>query len=679
MNVTAFGHALETINDGLTGFAGGAPVPVPLADTAIAVDIRAGLAVLRITRRFRNVEDRPIEAIMTTPVGFDAVVTGLRAVVDGRVLNAVAKPKAEARERYETALDQGKLAVLHEEVLRGVHALSVGNLAAGAEVSVEIEAVMPLAATELGPFLRIPVTVGQLYGCSPLAPVDDLVTSAAVRHEASLSVTVDAGRAMIAGRPVAAAERITLDAAIEIVVEGGAFGVHHGVAADGRQVRIDLRPVLAGPQPLDLAVLVDHSGSTSSPAAGPRGLTVWEAMRDGLRLELGRLRGQDRLALWEFATSCQRIGAGTGPSVAGLVARLAGPAGGTELDGAVEAVIGAGARDILVLTDGQTWSSTVDALAASKARISAILVGSGSLDANIGQLCAMTGGQVFYAAGDDVAASLSLALAALRRKGKAVAGTVAENLPERAVALRGGVEIVAAWLDAMELLPADATGRFAAALALPLLAAEAAEDWARAHGLCTHRTSLILVDDGGEAVAGMAQQRVVPMMKASMSRAIQPAVQPTYSAFRAPTGSMEMLSADVDRSLPVRAMFSLNEDACEFPNPVVPAEEIRLAFAALRWDVLCDDLLYGNLDGLNDLQKRILAELVSVGAIDRFARAMNLSPETVALALIADLIDDRLARRFLRRAFRNLTTYEWAHLRLWEQSPRPALRAVRRP
>lgn len=354
MNVTAFGHALETIHDGLTVFSGGRPAPVPLVATDIAVAIVAGLATVRTSRRFVNAEDRPIEAILTMPVGFDAVVTGMRAVVEGRVLVAAAKPKAEARDSYEAALDEGKLAVLHEEVLRGVHALSVGNLGAGKEVTVEIETVVPLSAGASGPFLRIPVTVGQLYGASPLAPVDDLVTSAHVRHEADLSVTVDAGQVLLGGRLVAGSQKITLDAAIEIVVQGGRFGAHQGVAADGRQVRVDLRPVAAGSGTLDLAVLVDHSGSTGSRADGPRGLTVWEAIRDGLRLELGRLHGADRIALWEFDDSCRQLGEAEGPDAARLVSQLMKPAGGTKLDGAVNAALRAGAQDILVLTDGQT-------------------------------------------------------------------------------------------------------------------------------------------------------------------------------------------------------------------------------------------------------------------------------------------------------------------------------------
>lgn len=679
MNITAFGHALETIHDGLTVFADGSPAPVPLVATDIAVEIAAGLAVVRTARRFVNAEDRPIEAILTMPVGFDAVVTGVKAVVGGRVLVAVAKPKAEAREDYEAALDKGKLAVLHEEVLRGVHGLSVGNLGAGCEVTVEVEAVVPLSVGTSGPFLRIPVTVGQLYGASPLAPVDDLVTSANVRHEAGLTVTVDAGQVVLAGRVVTGTQRITLDAAVEIVVQGGRFGVRQGVAADGRLMRVDLRPAAAGSGALDLAVLVDHSGSTGSQAAGPRGLTVWEAIRDGLRLELGRLRGADRIALWEFDDTCRQLGEADGPAAARLVSKLKKPAGGTELDGAVKAALASGAQDILVLTDGQTWSATVDALGGSKARISAILVGSESLDANIGQLCAMTGGQVFYAAGDDVAASLSLAFAALRQRGGAVEGAVVEGAPERVVALRGGVEIIADWSAAMEMRGADAMGRFAAALALPLLGAEAAEDWARAHGLCTHRTSLVLVDEAGEVVEGMAQQRKLPLMAAhsgggirrseGMSGYAASQVQPSYDVMPQTLKMRIMRHANI--------IASFEESLPLFRNPAIPPEDLRQMFAGLRWDALCPDFLAGETDKLDKAQQDAVSEMAGSGEIRRFASVLGVPPEAVVLALIADLIDDRLARRFVRQVFKDLSVGDWGHLRLWEQSSSGALRTTR--
>ena len=69
----------------------------------------------------------------------------------------------EARETYEDAISEGKTAVLHEELLRGVHALSVGNLAPGAMIEVTTRWADTLRKVETScGRLRIPMTVGTL-------------------------------------------------------------------------------------------------------------------------------------------------------------------------------------------------------------------------------------------------------------------------------------------------------------------------------------------------------------------------------------------------------------------------------------------------------------------------------------------------------------------------------------
>ena len=145
MQPTAFGHQIQTLHEGLTAFQGGAGRFIPMQATDIDIQITAGVAIIRTQRVFRNDEDVAIEAVLTMPVGFDAVVTGLSATVDDRKLVAVAKPQSAARDDYEVAIDKGKMAILHEEVLKGVHTLSVAQLAPGKEVVIELETVTAIA------------------------------------------------------------------------------------------------------------------------------------------------------------------------------------------------------------------------------------------------------------------------------------------------------------------------------------------------------------------------------------------------------------------------------------------------------------------------------------------------------------------------------------------------------
>ena len=54
MQGTAFGHRLETLNDGLNTFANGERIPMPLIATDVHVQVLAGAALVTTMRSFRN-------------------------------------------------------------------------------------------------------------------------------------------------------------------------------------------------------------------------------------------------------------------------------------------------------------------------------------------------------------------------------------------------------------------------------------------------------------------------------------------------------------------------------------------------------------------------------------------------------------------------------------------------
>ena len=696
MQGKALGHRLETLNDGLTTFVNGERVPMPLIGTDIHVEVLAGVATVKTTRRFRNAEQTPMEAIMTFPVGFDAVVTALAATIDGRRMVGVAKEKAEARETYETALDAGRMSVLHEEALRGIHILSVGALAPGAEVCVELEQVVPLTEVSGKQFLRLPMTAGQLYGSSPLMPADDLVTSETVRHEASLRITAEAGRISLDGSALALEEEINilLDRAVELVIEDGSFGQLYGRAADGRAVSLSFKPTNGHDASLDLNVLVDRSGSTSS-IVGSSGATIWQAMRDGLSDVLRDMRPVDQISLWQFDNACQLLGTARGGACAQLARELQTPQGGTDLAGAVRAAIAAGAKDLLVLTDGQTWAHTVDDLKGEAVRISAILVGMGSLDANVGHLCAMTGGQVFYAPGQNVSSPLKSAFEALRTPGAAVVGQSGAAGPDKVTVLRGGITIEGNWSadqNALEAPPTDAIGRFAAALAIPLMGAKAGEAWARAHSLCTHSTSLVLVDDAGQVTKGFSQMRKVANMQAmfsvahSLPRPARPARLRNKVSDQGPDSysmdSWEDFDAPLfSRKMSVKRMMGKKNTHPKPSTPKGPSsvsalkslmarilrkpkDPVEVTFQAFEWDRNGDALLAGDFSSLDPAQHRVVRQIaealqdlsvINSPTIDEDALAVY------ALGLIARKIDDRLAARFARRALNGAANWVLAY------------------
>jgi hypothetical protein len=239
----------------------GTEQPIPLTATCFSVRILGTLALVTAERRFRNVEKTSIEAIMTFPVPVHAALVGLTAQIGGRRLVAQTQRKAQARERYEAAIDGGQTAVLHEEALRGIHMISVGHVPPGQTVAVQGLWVMPLAARGDGWVLSIPTTVGDIYGRSPLPDSDDL-THAPVLQEAELEVSCDSGHAaLLQGRLMQGRARVRLDAPIEILVTDAAVRPLHGVAADGRAVTLIVEPALGGEHDLDIVLLQDTSGS----------------------------------------------------------------------------------------------------------------------------------------------------------------------------------------------------------------------------------------------------------------------------------------------------------------------------------------------------------------------------------------------------------------------------------
>src|SRR5262245_39056033 len=210
-------NPLGKFRNGAVASADGREWPIPLASTRIDVTIRGGLAIVTAERLFRNSESRSIEATMTFPVPVDATLCALAARIDGRSLNAMAQPRATARSSYESAIDQGRATVLHEELLKGVHMLSVGQVPPGAEIVVTSTWTAPLSFIGDSARLRIPTTIGDIYGQSPLPPSDDLVAGGHL-HEATLGLACEDGVATLldAGAAKDGRYAVTLDHPIDI-------------------------------------------------------------------------------------------------------------------------------------------------------------------------------------------------------------------------------------------------------------------------------------------------------------------------------------------------------------------------------------------------------------------------------------------------------------------------------
>ena len=450
----------SSANDPLGQFKDGAWVrgsdhPMPLVGTNIGIRILGGLGIVRTERTFRNAESQSIEATITFPVPVHATLVALTAAIDGCTLTGRAQRRQQARDTYEGAMDAGRTAILHEEAIRGIHMLSVGHVPPGKEVKVTSIWAMPLSWQGGRAHLRVPTTIGDVYGRSPLPDSDDLV-HAPVVHRARLTVSSDSGAVAVDGVTLhAGGAEVLLNKPIDILLSHWVARPLAGVAANGDPVALSITPAPEEDAPLDAALLLDQSGSMNEPVtdeprrgAGSRsGIpTKHQAMLEGLRPVLAEEAARTRserlgryapfgLRLWQFNTECTEIGS---------LDDLEGPDGGTAIGNALATVIGqCEAADICIVTDGKSHALDVQELVRTGRRFTVVLVGKDSLDAQFGHLAALSGGELFVVPAADTADAIRAAMKSLRRHH--LVQPAIRGLPQTVSARIGGMDVSACW------------------------------------------------------------------------------------------------------------------------------------------------------------------------------------------------------------------------------------------
>jgi Vault protein inter-alpha-trypsin domain len=637
--------------------------PLPLQETNIQVYIQAGLTTVTTERVFENKEVISIEATLTFPVPVNAVVSHVHADIDGRRLNAKAQKRQSARETYEQAIDSGRTSVLHEEILRGVHMLSVGHVPPGKQVRVTSVWSMPLTALNISTAqFRIPTTVGDIYGCSPLSPSDDLVTSQEVYHKASLTIDCPDGTINVSGSTlVNGTTSVTLDRPIVLTVSGNAIqGEVIGHAADGKQVRMTVKPMAQGSMPLNATILLDHSGSMNSYLSDKKGeQTKHNAIVNALKSLT--LNSSDSISGWEFDNSVQKIfECVPGTALAEACHQFHAPRGGTEIGKALDHVMThTEGLDILLITDGQSHDIDVQALARRGRRVSVVLIGTGALDAYVGHLSGLTGGQIFFTDGTESLTVLHRAFDSLRIQHHASAAFM--ERPQTLSFIQGGMEISIEWSEPSAtattlhttLIPVAA---LATGLTLSCLPESLASDMAEAEGIVSHLTSLVLVDKDGDTQSGIPVQRKIPLMTASGS-----VMMPTCSMRSTP---MSLVASGVCQDWTYPTMSMKSPEIHEwFSMPSTPLQHsasplgtygqnsVSLAsFGPVDWAHHAEDLRKGDIQSLG-AQGAILRSLATtLPGVAALAQHLNQDSLVVIIALLAyrDKDHDRYANRFMR-------------------------------
>jgi hypothetical protein len=323
-------------------------------------------------------------------------------------------------------------------------------------------------------------------------------------------------------------------------------------------------------------------------------------------------------------------------------------------------VIASGAaKDIVIVTDGKSWAFEPQLIARAGVRVSAVLIGEDALEAGIGHLAGMTGGQVLLSAGGDADTAIAAALDAARAP--FAPSPAIDGIPLRVETFRRGARVTAVWGEKVtgEACVADRQiGATAAALAIPLMNKSEAATLAEAEGIVTHLTSLVLVDEAGERTAGLPASRKVALSTSRIALASASLGPRDMGVLACAAPAAPRAAAPGRRFL---AMLAPDDDsvfASQVPaRPAVPASpQLNQFVRHIDWDDDPEALRRGDLAGVPRAAVRPIRAAARAAEVVALASALGIDPIIAVIALLARAAGgsnrsaERLARAVLGTA-----------------------------
>lgn len=154
----------------------------------------------KLTQQFENSCNFPLPQVRYTFPLYDGVaVSGYTISYGSKVLKGIVKQKHEAKKTYQAAVDRGETAGLLESLPAGVFGVTLGNLPANTDVTVEIIYCGELKHDAAIDGLRymLPTSIAPRYGAYPGKVLDSNAES-----KSGISITVDVDMAKSAVRKV---------------------------------------------------------------------------------------------------------------------------------------------------------------------------------------------------------------------------------------------------------------------------------------------------------------------------------------------------------------------------------------------------------------------------------------------------------------------------------------------
>ena len=135
----------------------------PLEHTDVEGWIVGDIAHVRVTQRFGNPYDDPIEAVYVFPLPQNSAVNDMLMQIGQRTIRGVIKEREEAKQIYEEAKQAGKTASLLEQERPNIFTQSVANIMPGDAIEITIWYVQDLRYQRGRYEFVFPMVVGPRY------------------------------------------------------------------------------------------------------------------------------------------------------------------------------------------------------------------------------------------------------------------------------------------------------------------------------------------------------------------------------------------------------------------------------------------------------------------------------------------------------------------------------------
>lgn len=396
-----------------------------ILQSVAATGVANGLLLdMTIRQHYKNNTNKTLEVVYSFPMAWGATFMGMQAEIGGQHLVGTVIEKAKATEQYEKAIADGDAPIMIEKNSDGLYTANLGNLKPNEDVVIEYSYSQLLKYEQDSMRIGIPTVIAPRYGDAKKGGIEEhqsTESSFLSEYPFTLSLQLTGGlEEATVECPSHQVQVAKQDKSLLVSIEREAFldrdfilnlaslqNQSFYIVTPDKQLGPNGCTVLASFCPptidnqkdssLDLKILVDCSGSME-------GDSIQSAKR-ALHHVLSHLTAEDRFSYSKFGNHTKHLFSKVKPAdqfhisaASLLIENTNADMGGTEVEAALQAtfdLMGAqGTADVLLITDGEVWSTneTIAAAKESGHRIFAVGVGSAPADTLLKELAEMSGG-----------------------------------------------------------------------------------------------------------------------------------------------------------------------------------------------------------------------------------------------------------------------------------------------